>query len=102
MSSPARSSVSATSIGGHGSNAGGGTGDNDNNANSSHSPFPSDFKSAQDRKEEAMIVLKSDVMAALQKEVKSLDEDSWKFAGPRSQIHLISRAGSSRHSASCG
>lgn len=38
-------------------------------------------------------VLKTDVMEALEKEVKSLDEDSWKFAGPRSQIHLISRPG---------
>ncbi|KAK1306416.1 hypothetical protein QJS10_CPA10g01199 [Acorus calamus] len=30
-------------------------------------------------------------MASLQKEVKSMDEDSWKFAGPRSQINLVSR-----------
>lgn len=38
-------------------------------------------------------VLKSDLMAALNKEVKSLDEDNWKFDGPRSRIHLISRPG---------
>lgn len=38
-------------------------------------------------------VLKSDVMAALNKVVKSLDEDSWMFDGPRSRIHLISRPG---------
>lgn len=38
-------------------------------------------------------VLKADLMAALDKEVKSLDEDSWKFEGPRSRIHLISRPG---------
>lgn len=36
-------------------------------------------------------VIKSEVMAALNKEVKSLDEDSWMFEGPRSRIHLISR-----------
>ncbi|RVW59957.1 hypothetical protein CK203_086979 [Vitis vinifera] len=30
-------------------------------------------------------------MAALNKEVKSLDEDNWKFDGPRSRIHLLSR-----------
>lgn len=38
-------------------------------------------------------VIKSEVMAALNKEVKSLDEDSWRFEGPRSRIHLISRPG---------
>lgn len=38
-------------------------------------------------------VIKSEVMAALNKEVKSLDEDSWMFEGPRSRIHLISRPG---------
>ncbi|OMO93335.1 hypothetical protein COLO4_16968 [Corchorus olitorius] len=32
-------------------------------------------------------------MAALNKEVKSLDEDNWKFEGPRFRIHLISRPG---------
>ncbi|PIA58649.1 hypothetical protein AQUCO_00500534v1 [Aquilegia coerulea] len=55
--------------------------------------FPTDLISAQDHKDEAVLVLKAELMASLQKEVKSLDEDSWKFAGPRSQIHLISRPG---------
>ncbi|KAE8661886.1 putative Phosphatidylinositol-glycan biosynthesis class X protein [Hibiscus syriacus] len=36
---------------------------------------------------------KIDLMAALNEEVKSLDEDNWKFEGPRSRIHLISRPG---------
>lgn len=48
----------------------------------------------QDRKEETLNALKEDVQAALDKEVKALDADAWKFAAPRSQIHLISRAGS--------
>lgn len=48
----------------------------------------------QDRKEETLNALKEDVEAALDKEVKALDADAWKFAAPRSQIHLISRAGS--------
>ncbi|KAF1875349.1 hypothetical protein Lal_00007965 [Lupinus albus] len=47
--------------------------------------------STQLRKDEAMLVLKSDLMAALDKEVKSLDECNWKFEGPRSRIHLIPR-----------
>ena len=32
-------------------------------------------------------------MAALNKEVKSLVEDNWKFEGPRSRIHLVSHRG---------
>lgn len=48
----------------------------------------------QDRKEETLSALKEDVEAALDKEVKALDADAWKFAAPRSQIHLISRIGS--------
>ncbi|KAF3792945.1 hypothetical protein EJ110_NYTH02046 [Nymphaea thermarum] len=74
MSSPARSSVSAS-----------------NAVMGDESPFlqfHEDIVSAQDCKLEAMTVLKSDVMAALHKEVKSLDEDSWMFSGPRSKIHL--------------
>ncbi|XP_031482406.1 protein SAMBA [Nymphaea colorata] len=77
MSSPARSSVSAS-----------------NAVMGDESPFfqfHEDIVSAQDCKLEAMTVLKSDVMAALHKEVKSLDEDSWMFSGPRSKIHLVSR-----------
>ncbi|KAK2976387.1 hypothetical protein RJ640_008097, partial [Escallonia rubra] len=53
--------------------------------------FPPDLVSVQDRRDEALLVLKSDLMAALAKEVKSLDEDNWMFEGPRSRIHLISR-----------
>ncbi|XVF52324.1 hypothetical protein PTKIN_Ptkin05aG0009400 [Pterospermum kingtungense] len=55
----------------------------------------SDLISIQDRKakDEAMLVLKSDLMAALDEEVKSLDEGNWKFEGPRSRIHLISIPG---------
>ncbi|CAM8883000.1 unnamed protein product [Rhodiola kirilowii] len=37
--------------------------------------------------------LKSDLKAQLDKVVKSMDEDSWMFEGPRSRIHLISRRG---------
>lgn len=32
-------------------------------------------------------------MDELDKEVKSLEQDSWMFQGPRSRIHLISRRG---------
>ncbi|KAL3817916.1 hypothetical protein ACJIZ3_003821 [Penstemon smallii] len=46
--------------------------------------------SPQDYKDQALQVLKSDLLAKLNKEVKSLDEDSWMFDGPRSRIHLIS------------
>ncbi|XP_058086339.1 protein SAMBA isoform X2 [Magnolia sinica] len=84
MSSPARSSASQPQVVGPGPAAV--LGDDNSLIH-----FPTDLISAQDRKEEALVVLKSNVMAVLQKEVKSLDEDSWKFAGPRSKIHLISR-----------
>ncbi|XP_011070309.1 uncharacterized protein LOC105155996 [Sesamum indicum] len=53
--------------------------------------------SIQDRKDQALLVLKSDLMAKLNKEVKSLDEDSWMFDGPRSRINLISGPGGLRH-----
>ncbi|GMJ00240.1 SAMBA [Hibiscus trionum] len=85
-SSPANSSISTTAIVGGG--ASGST-----NAAMEDFHFPSDLISIQDRKDEAMLVLKSDLMAALNEEVKSLDEDNWKFEGPRSRIHLISRPG---------
>ncbi|PHT36574.1 hypothetical protein CQW23_24274 [Capsicum baccatum] len=49
--------------------------------------------SIQDRKDEGIQVFKSDLIALLNKEVKSLDEDSWMFDGPRSRIHRISRPG---------
>ncbi|CAI0471067.1 unnamed protein product [Linum tenue] len=67
--------------------------------------FPSDLISIQDRKDEATlgaflsllnvnIALKADLAAALNKVVSSLDEDNWKFEGPRSRINLVSRPGS--------
>ncbi|KAG4171400.1 Valine--tRNA ligase [Gossypium arboreum] len=86
-SSPANSSISTTAI------VGGGGASGRTNAALEDSHFPSDLISIQDRKDEAMLVLKSDLMAALNEEVKSLDEDNWKFEGPRSRIHLISRPG---------
>ncbi|KAH7687291.1 hypothetical protein IHE45_04G158400 [Dioscorea alata] len=93
MSSPARSSVSATS-GGHG---GGSTSNVAFCDDASPYHFPPELISAHDRKEEALSALKSELMAALQKEVKSLDEDSWMFSRPRSQINLISRPGGYAH-----
>ncbi|CAL5432278.1 unnamed protein product [Camellia sinensis] len=92
-SSPARSSISTTAIAG--ANAASALTVDDLH-------FPPDLSSIQDRKDEALLgscndiaVLKSDLMAALNKEVKSMDEDNWKFDGPRSRIHLISRPASS-------
>ncbi|KAJ6962887.1 hypothetical protein NC652_001501 [Populus alba x Populus x berolinensis] len=82
--SPTNSSVSTTAI------IGGGGG-SVSNAALDDFHFPSDLISIQDRKDEAMLALKTDLMAALNKEVKSLDEDNWKFEGPRSRINLISR-----------
>ncbi|KAF3943822.1 hypothetical protein ACB098_10G020300 [Castanea mollissima] len=95
-SSPAHSSISTTAIVG-----GLGLGSSSNNASTLSTDDlllkPSDSISFQERKDEAMLVLKSDLMAALDKEVKSLDEDNWKFEGPRSRIHLISRRGGFLH-----
>ncbi|CAM8877818.1 unnamed protein product [Rhodiola kirilowii] len=92
--SPARSSLSTTAT------AGGGGGGNGGSNNSSVAfpaveelHFPADLVSIQDRKEEALAALKSDLKAQLDKVVKSMDEDSWMFEGPRSRIHLISRRG---------
>ncbi|KAJ0970847.1 hypothetical protein J5N97_018806 [Dioscorea zingiberensis] len=96
MSSPARSSVSATSIG-HG---GGSSGNAAFGDDASPCHFPPEIISAHDRKEEGLSALKSELMAALQKEVKSLDEDSWMFARPRSQINLISRPGNMKRKCS--
>ncbi|XP_052209491.1 protein SAMBA isoform X1 [Diospyros lotus] len=83
-SSPARSSISTTAVAGA-------------NAPSSITVddflLQADLTSFQDSKDEALAVLKSDLMATLNKEVKSLDEDSWMFDGPRSRIQLISRPG---------
>ncbi|AES95801.1 hypothetical protein MtrunA17_Chr5g0410851 [Medicago truncatula] len=87
-SSPAHSSISTTAV------VGGGVGGMSNAAVSVDDfHFPYDHISTEERKDEAMLVLKSDLMAALDKEVKSLDEDNWKFEGPRSRIHLVSRRG---------
>ncbi|KAF2914965.1 protein SAMBA isoform X1 [Oryza sativa Japonica Group] len=73
MSSPARSTVSAASAGAI-----------------SASDDVADSIDALYRKDEAMAELKSEVMEALQKEVRSLDDDSWMFAAPRSRINLVS------------
>ncbi|KAE8055660.1 hypothetical protein FH972_012487 [Carpinus fangiana] len=87
--SPAHSSISTTAIvGGSSSNAA---------LSTEEFHIPPDLISIQERKDEALHVLKSDLMAALDKEVKSLDEDNWKFEGPRSRIHLISRRGGFLH-----
>ncbi|KAK9187591.1 hypothetical protein WN944_018989 [Citrus x changshan-huyou] len=86
--SPANSSISTTPLVGGGSSS--------NNTATDEFHFPSDLISIQDRKDEALQVLRSDLMAALNKEVKSLDEDNWMFEGPRSHIHLISTAGFSQ------
>ncbi|GLU05383.1 hypothetical protein SLE2022_224850 [Rubroshorea leprosula] len=88
-SSAANSSISTTAIAGGGSSSSSVVLDDFN-------PH-SDLISIQDGKEEAMRVLKSDLMAALNKEVKSLDEDNWMFEGPRSRIHLVSRTGGLHH-----
>ncbi|EXB66527.1 hypothetical protein L484_017765 [Morus notabilis] len=89
--SPANSSISTTAIVGGG---GGGGGSGSNAAFSADDLYlPSDLISVQDRKDDAMLVIKADLMAALNKEVKSLDEDSWMFEGPISRINMISRKG---------
>ncbi|GMN30501.1 hypothetical protein TIFTF001_002823 [Ficus carica] len=89
-SSPANSSISTTAIAG----GGGGGGSGSNAALSSDDfYFPADLISFQDRKDDALLVIKADLMAALNKEVKSLDEDNWMFEGPVSRINLISRKG---------
>ncbi|XP_019445282.1 PREDICTED: uncharacterized protein LOC109349079 isoform X2 [Lupinus angustifolius] len=92
-SSPAHSSLSTTTA------VGGGGGGSNATATFDDLHFPSDpiSFSTQLRKDESMLVLKSDLMAALDKEVKSLDEDNWKFEGPRSRIHLVSRPGGYLH-----
>ncbi|EER94435.2 hypothetical protein BDA96_01G310200 [Sorghum bicolor] len=79
MSSPARSTVSAASGGAV-----------------SAAEDVADFIDALYRKDEAMAELKSEVMEALQREVRSLDDDSWMFAAPRSRINLVSRPGKKR------
>uniref|UniRef100_A0ACD5U3F9 Uncharacterized protein n=1 Tax=Avena sativa TaxID=4498 RepID=A0ACD5U3F9_AVESA len=79
MSSPARSTVSvASAVGGIAISA---------------ADDVDDSIDALYRKDEAMSELRSDVMEALQKEVRSLDDNSWMFAAPRSRINLVSRPG---------
>ncbi|CAM0956044.1 unnamed protein product [Alopecurus aequalis] len=80
MSSPARSTVSVTSAG--------------VGIVISAADDLADSIDALYRKDEAMAELRSDVMEALQKEVRSLDDNSWMFAAPRSRINLVSRPGS--------
>ncbi|XP_044466950.1 protein SAMBA [Mangifera indica] len=89
--SPANSSISTTAIAGGGGGGWGGSSSNTTVFGEFH--FPSNLISIQDRKDETMLVLKSDLLAALNKEVKSMDEDSWMFEGPRSRINLISKGG---------
>ncbi|KFK45016.1 hypothetical protein AALP_AA1G333700 [Arabis alpina] len=84
--SPAHSSVSTTAVAGGGGSSGAAAG-----LDEFH--FPPDIPSVQERKDEAIRVLKADLMAELDKEVKTLEEDNWMFDGPRSRIHLISRRG---------
>ncbi|CAH1451300.1 unnamed protein product [Lactuca virosa] len=84
-SSPARSSISTTAI------IGANVMSSSLGADEVH--FSTDLITIQDRKDEALRALKSDLMASLNKEVRMLDEDSWMFEGPRSRIHLISRPG---------
>ncbi|KAJ9555194.1 hypothetical protein OSB04_009808 [Centaurea solstitialis] len=84
-SSPARSSISTTAM--LGSNA------MSSSLAVDEVHFSTDLITIQDRKDEAIRALKSDLMATLNKEVRMLDEDSWMFEGPRSRIHLISRPG---------
>ncbi|KAF4353135.1 hypothetical protein F8388_016980 [Cannabis sativa] len=86
-SSPANSSISTTAT------VGGGGGSSNAALSTDEFYFPSDLISIQDRKDEAMLVIKADLMAALNKEVKSLDDDNWMFEGPVSRINLISRKG---------
>ncbi|KAH0456048.1 hypothetical protein IEQ34_013955 [Dendrobium chrysotoxum] len=94
MSSPARSSASGTSAGQVG---GASSSSNAGLIDDAVYHFPTDLISVHDRKEAVHSVLKSDLTAALQKELKSMDEDSWMFSGPRSQIHLVLRPGSHPH-----
>ncbi|XP_030533621.1 protein SAMBA isoform X2 [Rhodamnia argentea] len=84
-SSPSRSSMStAAVVGGSTSNVA---------LSAEEFPFLPDPVCIHDLKDEAMLVLKADLKAALDKEVKSMDEESWKFEGPRSRINLLSKPG---------
>jgi hypothetical protein len=98
-SSPAHSSISTTAIVGS-IGLGIGLGSSTNTALSTedlHFPTLPISIQLQQAKQHALLALKSDLMAALDKEVKSMDEDNWKFEGPRSRIHLISRRDFQKH-----
>ncbi|XP_010532456.1 PREDICTED: uncharacterized protein LOC104808475 [Tarenaya hassleriana] len=84
--SPAHSWVSTTAVTGGGGSNGAAAGLEDFR-------FPPDIASIQERKDEAMHVLKANLMAGLDRQVKSLEGDNWIFEGPRSRINLISRRG---------
>lgn len=83
-SSPSPSSMSTVAVVG---------GSTSNVALSAEFPCLPDPACIHDRKDEAMLVLKADLKAALDKEVKSMDEESWKFEGPRSRINLLPKPG---------
>ncbi|XP_057518764.1 protein SAMBA isoform X2 [Amaranthus tricolor] len=79
-----------------------GTGNNNQNSNNTTPPDVDDFHFASsqllsvlDSKDDALQVLKSDLMDALNKGIKSLDEDNWMYEGPRSRINLVSKPGGS-------
>ncbi|CAA7406706.1 unnamed protein product [Spirodela intermedia] len=91
MSSPARSPAPVSATGGGAA----GFADEAGAVSSSSCHIPRDFVTPEDRRDEALAVLKADLKAALDREVKTLDRDSWMFAAPRSQIHLIFRPGGS-------
>lgn len=96
-SSSAIQSSLPSSISGAGGGGGGGGGGTASASALDDFRFPPDLISVQDRKDEALLVLKADLMAALNMEVKSMEEESWKYEGPRSRIHLISKHGSFLH-----
>ncbi|KAJ4784888.1 valine-tRNA ligase [Rhynchospora pubera] len=90
MSSPARSTVSATSVGATGGSTPGRVAADD----SVTFHYNLEVVAAIDRKEENLVALRSEVMEELDKVVKSLEDDSWKFTQPRSKPNLFYRSGS--------
>ncbi|KAF3335980.1 hypothetical protein FCM35_KLT20487 [Carex littledalei] len=89
MSSPARSTVSATSVGATGGSTPGGVAADD----SVNFHYNLEAIAAIDRKEENLSALRSEVMEDLDKIVKSLEDDSWKFTQPQSKPYLFYRSG---------
>ncbi|KAK9698967.1 hypothetical protein RND81_08G144500 [Saponaria officinalis] len=94
------STSTTAALQGTGSGSGGSSISSNNAAASAALPLEDfHFSSSQllalhDSKHDAIQVLKSDLLDELNKEVKSLDEDSWMFEGPRSRINSISKPGS--------